>query len=437
MVAQVPINDLDDNHNSSSDLSASRRSGGQSALTYDLRKALQDYLRLKGTTEEEIQTHLKALGDHPFKRYNRSWIKFLQMAYTKRSFSSIRDLDTTPTTSLAYWLIQFAEKESVAEARCAYAALLLFSGTNALPFKSILKGLKKKWNYTVPRYVVYYDVPRLLQQLPYQEAQTDSQVRLRLILVFRFFALFRGIDLERTKRTDIIKHDKVWFVMSRRKGRPVHEPCPIHAMFNVAFCPIYWLSVALDMTIFYEGPALFVSLKPPRRPILASTINSLTTTFLRSMGLHEFTAHSTRGSAATALISLEVDPHVVCELGDWRSYDTFRRFYDRVRAMSNVAQSLVPEASVDSEWTDGVDRIRGQLSPILVRWGVGGASMGDHQFLSSIAGTRSRMCPETALRCAALHCTATLVRCVWVKTPKSPHWYCIASMNMQGHTSFA
>ena len=194
VVAQVPINDSDDNHNLSSDLSVSRRSGGQSASTYDLRMALQDYLRLKGTTEEEIQTHLKALGDHTFKPYSRASIKFQQMAYTKRSFTSIRDLDTTPITSLAYWLIQFAEKESVAEARCAYAALLLFSGTNALPFESILKRLKKKWNYSVPRYVVYYDVPKLLQQLPYQEAQTESQVRLRLILVFRFFALFRGID---------------------------------------------------------------------------------------------------------------------------------------------------------------------------------------------------------------------------------------------------
>ena len=96
--------------------------------------------------------------------------------------------------------------------------------------------------------MVYYDVPKLLQQLPYQEARTESQVRLRLILVFRFFALFRGIDLERTKRADIIKHDKVWFVLSRCKGRPVHEPCRIHAMSNKAFCPMYWLRVYLDMT---------------------------------------------------------------------------------------------------------------------------------------------------------------------------------------------
>ena len=63
--------------------------------------------------------------------------------------------------------------------------------------------------------------------------------------------------------------------------------------------------------------------------------------------------------------------------------------------------------------------------------------MGDHQFLSSIAGTQSRMSPETALRCAALHCTATLPGCDWVKISKSPDWYCIASMNLQGLTNFA
>ena len=120
-------------------------------------------------------------------------------------------------------------------------------------------------------------------------------------------------------------------------------------MSNKVYCPLYWLGVYLEMTNSYEGNELFVSLKAPRKPIVAGTINSLTTTFLRSVGLHECTAHSTRGSAATALILLGVDPHIVCELGDWRNYDTFRRFYNRVRAMTNIAQSLVPKDSEDSE----------------------------------------------------------------------------------------
>ena len=201
----------------------------------------------------------------------------------------------------------------------------------------------------MPRSVVYYDVPKLLQQLPYLEARTESQVRLRPILVFRFFALFRGIDLERTKRTGIIKQGKVWFVQARRKGRPVYQSSPIQEMSNKAYCPLYWLGVYLEMTSSYEGNELFVSLKAPRKPIVAGTINSLTTTFLRSVGLHEFTAHSTRGSAATALILLGVDPHIVCELGDWRNYDTFRGFHNRVRAMTNIAHLLVPKDSEDWE----------------------------------------------------------------------------------------
>ena len=109
---------------------------------------------------------MKALGEQTFKRYNRDWLKFLALASSKRCFTSIRDLDTIPISSLAYWLIQFSEKESFAEAHCAFAALLLFSGAQALRYEPFLKGIKKRWIYSVPRYVVYYDVSKLLQQLP-------------------------------------------------------------------------------------------------------------------------------------------------------------------------------------------------------------------------------------------------------------------------------
>ena len=293
---------------------------------------------------------MRALGEQTFKRYNRAGLKFLALASSKRSFTPIRDLDTIPISSLAYWLIQFSEKESFAEARCAYAALLLFSGAQTLRYEPILKGIKKRWNYSGPRYMVYYDVPKLLQQLPYLEARTESQVRLRLIQVLRFFALFFVASIWNVRNAQI-SLSRAMFVLfqARRTGRPVYEPSPIHAMSNRAYCPLYWLGVYLEMTSSYEGNELFVSLKAPRKPIVAGTINSLTTTFLRSVGLHESTAHSTRGSAATALILLGTDPHIVCELADWRNYHTFRSFYNRVRAMTNIAQSLVPHDSDNSE----------------------------------------------------------------------------------------
>ena len=130
---------------------------------------------------------MKALGEQTFKRYNRAWLKFLALASAKRSFTSIRDLDNIPISSLAYWLIHFSGKASFAEARCAYEALLLFSGAHALRFEPILKGIKKRWNYSVPRYVVYYDVPKLLQQLPYLEA---SGLNLKFVCVSFWYCAF-------------------------------------------------------------------------------------------------------------------------------------------------------------------------------------------------------------------------------------------------------
>ena len=95
----------------------------------------------------------------------------------------------------------------------------------------------------------------------------------------------------------------------------------------------------------YNGPELFVSLTDPRRAIKSDTINAITTKFLQEHNLQSFTAHSTRGASVTALILLGVDPHVVCALGDWKSYDFFRLFYDRVRACLPFTQVLVPKPS--------------------------------------------------------------------------------------------
>ena len=145
---------------------------------------------------------MKVVGEQTFKRYNRAWLKFQALASSKRSFASIRGLHTIAISSLAYWLIQLSEKESLAEARCAYVALLLFSGAQALRYETILKGTKKRWNYSVPHYVVYYDVPKLLQQLPYLEARTESQVRES----YSGIALFRAFSWHRSGTYETQRH---------------------------------------------------------------------------------------------------------------------------------------------------------------------------------------------------------------------------------------
>ena len=96
----------------------------------------------------------------------------------------------------------------------------------------------------------------------------------------------------------------------------------------------------ITATADYNGPELFVSLTEPRRAIKSDTINAITAKLLAEHNLHGFTAHSTRGASITALILLGV-----CALGDWKSYDCFRLFYDRVRACLPFTQILVPKPS--------------------------------------------------------------------------------------------
>ena len=105
------------------------------------------------------------------------------------------------------------------------------------------------------------------------------------------------------------------------------------------------LDAYIAATADYNSTELFVTLTEPRQAIKSDTINAISTKFLAEQNLHGFTAHSTRGASVTALILLGVDPHIVCALGDWKSYNCFRLYYDRVRACLPFTQILVPKPS--------------------------------------------------------------------------------------------
>ena len=79
-----------------------------------------------------------------------------------------------------------------------------------------------------------------------------------------------------------------------------------------------------------------------RMPLSAMSIHRITTDCLKAHGITQYTAHSTRGAGATALIHKGVSPAVVQSLGDWKSGDTFNFFYNRVRALEPFQQVLIP-----------------------------------------------------------------------------------------------
>ena len=156
-----------------------------------------------------------------------------------------------------------------------------------------------------------------------------------------FLALFPGCDLVATSRS-LCTLAQPWFLRSQRKGRHYRDWNPIHALTPVTLCPHQAILAYLQLTQEITGNALFVLLSVPQRPLSADRINSITTKFLRENSIKDFMAHSTRSAAASALIALGVDPHVVCALGDWKSYDCFRKFYDRVGVLRPIAQAMIP-----------------------------------------------------------------------------------------------
>ena len=108
-------------------------------------------------------------------------------------------------------------------------------------------------------------------------------------------------------------------------------------------CPQAGISAYFMMTMDYEGDYLFVSLKRRRKLLSADTINSMTTKSLHEQGFWDFSAHSTRGAAASEMINKGQDPMVVCALGDLVCFDTFMKYYYPLRATQSVAQCLFPE----------------------------------------------------------------------------------------------
>ena len=118
---------------------------------------------------------------------------------------------------------------------------------------------------------------------------------------------------------------------------------PLSSLFGLN--PVFGLQKYILMTAG-RGSHLFWTLpgKGPMKPLASGTINAITTRFLHANGLSDFTAHSTRGAAATTLLARGVPPpsgSTAGGLGFGTILSSF--FYNRLQATKNWAQVLVPK----------------------------------------------------------------------------------------------
>ena len=163
------------------------------------------------------------------------------------------------------------------------------------------------------------------------EPEDIVDVRLCAILLPWLLCMYRGIDLARCYRPIVVKQG-VHFMSMLRKGKRKKQLYQLPKIQPDKVNPLYWVEKYLAMTPDL-GPELVWALPTAEKmkPLASDTINSLTTRFLKENGLQDFTAHSTRGACATALLAKGVPPPVVQQMGDWSSEVSFNLFYNRLR----------------------------------------------------------------------------------------------------------
>jgi hypothetical protein len=239
-----------------------------------------------------------------------------------------------------------AHKKSVSQARNAYSAFLLIPGFDNVRFNPMLKPLKDAWRSTAPKYATFWDVEPCLDLLKSQALSDNDlpSLRIRLILCFRFFMLFRSVDLARTWRQISLTQGKP-FVWCQRKGWKTPRWQEVLSMEDCKELSPWHLMqryVRLTLDIAPPGTQLLRSLVSPFSPLSADRVASLTkewlVTFDRSF--KEWGAHSTRGAAVTFYKRLGLSSEQVCELGQWKNTQAFAQHYLRLGAGEEAAKII-------------------------------------------------------------------------------------------------
>lgn len=134
-------------------------------------------------------------------------------------------------------------------------------------------------------------------------------------------------------------------LLSPRKAQHAGGPqnFRLKALPDAQLDPVACLTCYLDSTSSFRNAAnsrqcrhLFISSVKPHKPVVGSTISGWIKRQLGDAGidLAKFSAHSTRGAAASKAAASGVSVQSILELANWASESTFTRFYRRETELS-------------------------------------------------------------------------------------------------------
>ena len=264
---------------------------------------------------------------------------------------SLRGIDppSASTDQVVDCIVQIFQV-SPSQARNAYSALLLLPGVGGFRFHPLLTPYKRMWNQNVEKYGHFWDPTPVLHTLMLNDMpllhSNISLLRTQLILCCRLLCLYRSHDLSQLRRTVSVLGQKIPFIKSKRKGQKIHK---LERMLSISECPqispFHLLQAYVDLTKDqgHVGGPVLLTLNAPFRAISADTVGSITKRFLNENGIPSniWGPHSTRGAGVGFLKKLGLSGDEVCEIGKWKSVESFCSHYQRLGAQEKVEEKIV------------------------------------------------------------------------------------------------
>lgn len=220
--------------------------------------------------------------------------------------------------------------------------------------RQLLKGAYNR-NAPRPRYTRTWDVNLAVNYIlslgPSEDLDLTTLTK-KLAVLLALATLLRISELASISRPSIA-FSATGTSSSLLKPRKAQHSGPLRVvridrLANRTLCPVYCLGIYTHITdplrTASNGSVLFIE---PFGAISPSTVGRWVKSILRNSGVDPaiFSAHSTRGAAASSAAQQGIPVDSILRVADWASENTFNRFYRRDVHPSSLATTVLAHFS--------------------------------------------------------------------------------------------
>jgi site-specific recombinase XerD len=203
-----------------------------------------------------------------------------------------------------------------------------------------------------PRYDVMWDPDDVIQFFMSAKDNADlsfAVLSYKLVTLIALASLLRVSDLAAISLSSIsFSPQAANFSISRWSKNQSKGPLRSFVLPRLTgrSCPVECLESYIDRTTSLRdqsSDSLFLGTKKPYKPVDSSTVARWIKQCLLDAGINQsFSAHSTRGSAASKAAKLGVPADQILKAASWSRENTFKRYYHRVSLVS-VANTVLTQ----------------------------------------------------------------------------------------------